>query len=151
MKTVTQLKLSSPSFNQGAAIPVRYTCDGTDINPAIRIEGIPADVSSLAVLVEDPDAPAGNWVHWVVWNIKPAEEIGENSIPGIEGVNDFRKHHYGGPCPPSGTHRYFFRVFALDRQLNLPADAGKEALQKSMQGNILAQGELMGTYRRNRN
>ena len=129
-------------------IPKKYTCDDRDINPSLNIEDLPKETKSLALIVDDPDASMGTWVHWVVWNIPPAKEILEDSVPGTEGVNDFRKHSYGGPCPPSGTHRYFFKVYALDTKLELSPNSKKRDLEKAMEGHILAKGEIIGLYSR---
>ncbi len=146
-----QLKISSPAFSHGESIPARYTCDGYDASPGLVIGKVPPAALSLALIVDDPDAPGGTWVHWVVWNI-PAQvrEIPENDLPplAIQGKNDWKRNKYGGPCPPSGTHRYFFRIFALDTTLNLNSSTTKADLERAMQGHILAKGELMGTYRR---
>lgn len=100
------------------------------------------------MIVDDPDAPIGTWVHWVVWNIPLRGEIREDSVPGTEGLNDFRKHSYGGPCPPSGTHRYFFKVYALDTKLDLKGNSRKRDVERAMKGHILAQGQLVGLYSR---
>ena len=148
---MTALTISSPAFPHQAAIPVRYTCDGQDINPPLQIGTVPAGAKSLALVVDDPDAPVGTWDHWVIWNIPPQTgEIRENSLPSgaVPGLNSWKRNRYGGPCPPSGTHRYFFRLYALDSTLNLPSSATKAALEGAMRGHIIAQGELMGTYRR---
>jgi Raf kinase inhibitor-like YbhB/YbcL family protein len=145
------LKLSSPAFKHNDAIPSKYTCDGADINPPLVIENAPLGAKSFALIVDDPDAPAGNWVHWVVWNIDPTTiEIRENTVPprALQGINDFRKHDYGGPCPPSGTHRYFFKLYALDMMLSISPKSNKAELERVMKGHIVAQGELIGLYRR---
>lgn len=149
-KTVApmSLNISSTAFAAGEMIPSKYTCDGANINPPLDIQGIPENAKCLALIVDDPDAPAGTWVHWVVWNIPVASHINENEAPGTEGLNDFRRRLYGGPCPPSGTHRYFFKVYALDAMLNLPDNTTKSQLIKAMEGHIMASGELMGTYKR---
>jgi Raf kinase inhibitor-like YbhB/YbcL family protein len=144
-----ELRVKSSAFEHNGLIPRKYTCDGEDVNPPLTIEGIPEGTQSLALVVDDPDAPMGTWDHWVVWNIPPAsKEIKENSVPGVEGMNDFRRHSYGGPCPPGGTHRYFFKVYALDAKLNLNANSRKKDLEKAMQGHVLAKGELVGRYSR---
>jgi hypothetical protein len=148
MRPQASFEISSPSFGQGEAIPVRHTCDGEDISPTLHFSGIPDQSRSIALVVEDPDAPKGNWVHWVVWNIPPRETIREGSVPGTEGMNDFRQQHYGGPCPPSGTHRYYFRAYALDDTLDLPPSADRYQLAEHMQGHILAEAEWMGRYSR---
>lgn len=129
-------------------IPVKYTCDGADINPPLRIEGIPEGTHSLVLIVDDPDAPGGTWDHWIVWNIPLVETIEEDSVPGTEGLNDFKTQSYGGPCPPSGTHRYFFKVYALDTTLDLPTTSTKTDVEQAMIGHILANGELIGLYSR---
>lgn len=145
------MKIASPEFGHNEPIPKKFTCQGDDINPALVIEGLPAGTKSLGLIMDDPDAPMGTWVHWVVFDI-PAEtsRIEENSIPGKQGGNDFRRNNYGGPCPPSGTHRYFFKVYALDTLLNLQEGIKKSALEKAMQGHILDQAELIGLYKKER-
>ncbi len=145
------MKLSSPAFVDNGAIPADYTCDGRDVNPPLRIESVPGAARSLALIVDDPDAPVGMWVHWVVWNIDPkSREIGENSVPAgaVQGKNDWRRTSYGGPCPPSGAHRYFFKLYALDTMLNLGAGTTKADLEKAMSGHVLAQAQLIGVYKR---
>lgn len=145
-----QLTVSSPAFQPGAEIPSQYTCDGQNINPPLQIQGIPAEANSLALVVEDPDAPRGTFVHWLAWNIEPAPTIAEGSRPGTEGTNDFGDKGYGGPCPPSGSHRYYFRVYALRSRLDLPAGADKKALEEAMKPHIIGEGVLMGKYARKR-
>lgn len=142
------MRLSSPEFEHNQLIPEKFTCDGEDVNPTLNIEDIPLETKSLALIVDDPDAPMGTWVHWVMFDIPVISKIGENSIPGIQGTNDFRKLDYGGPCPPSGTHRYFFKLYALDCELNLEEGVSKKDVEEAMQGHILAQTELIGLYRR---
>ncbi|MEM2111536.1 MAG: YbhB/YbcL family Raf kinase inhibitor-like protein [Candidatus Bathyarchaeia archaeon] len=143
-----ELTVMSPVFENNGFIPAKYTCDGDDVNPPLKIEGLPSGTQSLVLIVDDPDAPMGTWDHWIVWNIKPLEKIEENSVPGIEGLNSFNKHSYGGPCPPSGTHRYYFKVYALDTKLNLNPNSRKKDVEKAMEGHILAKGEIVGRYRR---
>jgi Raf kinase inhibitor-like YbhB/YbcL family protein len=140
------LSVSSPAFEHNALIPAKYTCDGDDVSPPLTVEGAPEETRSLVLVVDDPDAPMGTWDHWVVWNIPPARSIAEDTVPGTEGLNTYRRHSYGGPCPPSGTHRYFFKVYALDIMLNLSSNATKRELEKAMQGHVLAKGELIGLY-----
>src|SRR4051812_30795928 len=114
------LKITSNGFASGGSIPNKYTCDGQNIHPPLHIRDVPKAAKSLAMIVDDPDAPGQIWVHWILWNIDPkTSEIAENSVPGsaIQGTNDFGEPKYGGPCPPSGTHRYFFKVYALDTSL----------------------------------
>ncbi len=143
------MKISSPQFSHNGFIPKKYTCQGQDINPPLDISGIPEGTKSLALIVDDPDASTGMWVHWVVFDIAPTTtEISEDSMPGKQGINDFRRNDYGGPCPPSGTHRYFFKIYALDTVLGLPETVDKKALEKSIQGHILDQAELIGLYKK---
>jgi len=142
------LKVTSPAFIHQGMISKKYTCDGVNINPPLEVENIPANTQSLVLIIDDPDAPGGTWDHWVVWNIPTQNHIEENSIPGTEGINSFRQHHYGGPCPPSGTHRYFFKVYALDNRLDLSADADKHKVEQAMNGHILAEGNMVGLYKR---
>ena len=151
VRRMETLTISSPAFGQGEAIPARYTCDGNDTSPALVIAKAPPAAKTLALIMDDPDAPVGTWVHWVVWNI-PAQtrEIPESGLPpqAVQGKNSWPRTGYGGPCPPSGTHRYFFKVYALDTALHLGPSTTKAVLEKAMEGHILAKGELMGTYRR---
>jgi Raf kinase inhibitor-like YbhB/YbcL family protein len=145
------LKISSSAFAHNGSIPSKYTCDGADVSPPLAIESVPPEVKSLVLIVDDPDAPVGTWVHWVVWNISPAtKEIKENSVPpgASQGMTDFRKQKYGGPCPPSGTHRYFFKLYALDSLLTLSSNSTKARVEGAMKGHILAQTELIGLYSR---
>lgn len=144
-------RIESPAFRQNGQIPQKYTCDGEDVNPPLRITNVPPSAKSLALIVDDPDAPGRTWVHWVVWNIPAStSEIGEDSVPdgSAQGMNDFRKNPYGGPCPPSGTHRYFFKLYALDTTLDLGSRSTKPDLEGAMRGHIVGQAELMGLYRR---
>ena len=143
-----ELIITSPAFENEGVIPSKYTCDGENVNPRLNIDGLPEGTESLVLIVDDPDAPMGTWDHWTVWNIPPSERIEEDSVPGTEGLNDFGKHSYGGPCPPSGTHRYFFKVYALDTKLNLNGSSRKKDVEKAMKGHILAKGELIGLYKR---
>jgi Raf kinase inhibitor-like YbhB/YbcL family protein len=139
---MSELSIASPAFSHQGRIPQKHTCDGADVNPPLSIADVPEKARSLALIVDDPDAPAGTWVHWVVWNIGPGtKEIPENSVPqgALQGTNDFRKPGYGGPCPPSGTHRYFFKLYALDASLSLKSGATKAELEKAMKGHFLAQ------------
>jgi Raf kinase inhibitor-like YbhB/YbcL family protein len=150
-KKMGEFRISSPAFENSGTIPSRYTCDNIDVNPPLLIENVPSAAKSLVLIVDDPDAPVGTWVHWVVWNIDPGvSEIKENSVPkgGMEGVNDFRKHAYGGPCPPSGAHRYFFKLYALDRTLGIASHSEKAHVEKAMSGHVIASTQLMGKYRR---
>jgi len=143
------MKLSSPAFQNNALIPARYTCDGENVNPPLAISEVPAGAQGLALIVDDPDASRGDWVHWLLWNIDPTvTAIAENSTPAVQGTTDFGKAAWGGPCPPSGTHRYFFKLYALDLRLELPATAKKAELLSAMRGHILEEAELVGAYKR---
>lgn len=145
------MQLSSPVFQNNQPIPPKYTCDGEDINPPLNFADIPANTKSLALIVDDPDAARGDWVHWLVWNIKPdTVEIKENSVPehATAGTTDFGRSGWGGPCPPSGSHHYQFKIYALDIELSLPASAKKAELEQAMQGHILDQTVLVGLYQR---
>jgi Raf kinase inhibitor-like YbhB/YbcL family protein len=143
-----QLKVSSTAFQYEGMIPVKYTCDGKNFSPPLDIEHIPEEARCLALIVDDPDAPVGTWVHWLVWNIPVTHHLKENEVHGKEGMNDFQQKHYGGPCPPSGTHRYFFKVYALNALLDLPLNTKKPQLEKAMSEHIIAFGELVGLYKR---
>lgn len=142
------LRITSTAFATGQSIPSTYTCEGKDINPPLHIEGVPERARSLALIVDDPDAPGKTWVHWVMWNIPITHSIAEGSVPGEQGWNDFDRIRWGGPCPPSGTHRYFFKVYALDTLLTLPPRTTKSDLEHAMANHIVAFGELMGVYKR---
>ena len=145
------LKISSPAFENNKPIPKKYTCDGANVNPPLRIENVPPAAQSLALIFDDQDAPRGSYVHWILWDMNPiSQEIRENSVPegAVQGLNDFRKNHYGGPCPPTRAHRYFFKVYALDVRLNLDPKSTKAELEKAMEGHIIARGELLGVYKR---
>jgi len=146
--TDVSIQVVSLAFSQGGHIPKKYTCEGENVNPPLEISNLPANTKTLAVIVEDPDAPNGVYDHWIVWNIPPNEPIAENNVPGINGTNSFGAEGYGGPCPPSGSHRYFFKVYAIDSQLDLPPGSNKKALQQAMQGHVLAFGELMARYKK---
>ncbi|MDE3056410.1 MAG: YbhB/YbcL family Raf kinase inhibitor-like protein [Bacteroidota bacterium] len=144
----------SAAFNDGELIPKKFTCDGANISPALTWSSFPARTKTFAIIADDPDAPAGTWVHWVVFNIPQSVATLSENIPHDEilsngakqGKNDFGDIGYGGPCPPRGTHRYFFKMYALDTALNLEAGCTKEDLLDAMHGHILAQGQLMGRY-----
>jgi Raf kinase inhibitor-like YbhB/YbcL family protein len=152
------LGLTSSSFKDGSAIPSRFTCDGANVSPDLGWSGAPANTKSFALISDDPDAPAGTWVHWVAWNIPSTSTGFKESVPPtakladgtMQGMTDFRKPGYGGPCPPSGTHRYYFKLYALDGTLTLPASTTKADLVAAMAGHILAETSLMGTYSRQR-
>jgi len=142
------MKLSSPDFENNGFIPKKFTCQGEDVNPTLIIEGIPEEAKTLVLIVDDPDAPGRTWVHWVVFDVPVVFRIDENSIPGKQGLNDFGRKNYGGPCPPSGTHRYFFKIYALDGELGLKGAPDKQTLEKAMEGRIIDKSELIGLYKK---
>ena len=152
------ITLTSGAFKNGARIPDKYTGESVDVSPKLMWSGLPKEAKSIAIICDDPDAPVGTWVHWVIFNIDPKLfSISENVPKGekivlngaSQGKNDFKKLGYGGPMPPAGpTHRYFFKIYALDKMLDLQAGASKADLERAMQGHIIAQGQLMGTYSR---
>jgi Raf kinase inhibitor-like YbhB/YbcL family protein len=139
------MEVTSTAFELNGLIPSKYTCDGEDVNPPLTIKSIPSGTKSLVLIVDDPDAPGGVWTHWIVWNIPPGD-IKKASAPGVQGMNNFGKKEWGGPCPPGGTHRYYFRVFALDTELTIQEGALREELEKAMEDHILARGQLMARY-----
>lgn len=151
----TQIKkfmnISSPDFSQNGTIPKRYTCSGENINPEIMIENVPDGAKSLVLIIDDPDAPYGIWNHWLVWNIDPkTKAILENSIPGgaVSGTNTFGGKGYSGPCPSSGTHRYIFKIYALNAMLDVESGSKKNAVENAMKNHVLDQAELVGLYSR---
>jgi Raf kinase inhibitor-like YbhB/YbcL family protein len=155
------IALTSPAFAAGAAIPTQYTCDGTDVSPPLAWSGAPPGTRAFALIVDDPDAPAGTWVHWVLFNLSgttsslPENVAKSESVAelggALQGRNDFRRTGYGGPCPPPGKpHHYLFRLYALDGPLALRAGATKADVERAMQNHVLAQGQLVGTYGRRR-
>lgn len=151
-----KIDVRSSAFGEGERIPSDFTCEGADMSPPVEWSGVPAHAKSLAILVDDPDATAGDWVHWLAYDLPPSltqlpagiPEGGRLSIGGSQGRSDFGSLGYGGPCPPSGTHRYFFKVYALDAVLHLKPGATKKELLEAMQGHVLAEGRLTGTYER---
>lgn len=147
---VGSLQITSPAFGHNQMIPRKYTCQGEDINPPLVIENLPSGTESLVLIVDDPDAPGGTWDHWIIYNIPPTGRIEENSIPGSQSTNSFGKVNYGGPCPPSGMHRYFFKLRALDTQLAFKGMPSKQELEKVMQEHVLARAELIGLYQKTR-
>jgi Raf kinase inhibitor-like YbhB/YbcL family protein len=150
------IKVSSQAFAEGGMIPRKYTCDGDDVSPPLAWAGVPNGAKTIALISDDPDCPTGTWVHWVLFNLTAnTKELAEGIPPDKElsggakqGKNDFRRIGYGGPCPPGGTHRYYFKLYALDTELNVAAGATKADLLKAMQGHVLAEGQLMGRYKR---
>jgi Raf kinase inhibitor-like protein, YbhB/YbcL family len=147
--SVSAITISSPAFSPGAEIPAKYTCNGQSLSPELRISDAPPAAKSIALVVEDPDAPSGLFTHWLVWNISPqTAKFAENGAPAdaLQGTNDFSKRGYGAPCPPSGTHRYIFKVFALDQPLELKAGARRTQFDSAIKGHVIAQAELVGRY-----
>jgi len=147
----THMKISSPAFQNSQSIPAKYTCDGDNINPALYFSDVPTNTKSLALIVDDPDAPAGNFTHWLIWNINSSStSIEENNVPEgtTQGLNDAGKHSYFGPCPPSNTHHYHFKLYALDAFLEIDASSQKTDLERAMEGHIITQTELVGLYQR---
>jgi Raf kinase inhibitor-like YbhB/YbcL family protein len=145
---IENLIITSSAFSNNSRIPKKYTCDGKNISPPLSINKIPDETKSLAIIADDPDAPINVWTHWLMWNIPPAEKIMEGSVPGREGMNDFLHHQYGGPCPPNGTHRYFFRVFALDNTIDLAAGATRHDLEVAIKNHVIGYGHIIGLYSR---
>jgi Raf kinase inhibitor-like YbhB/YbcL family protein len=145
-----KMKITSSAFQEGGNIPSKFSCEGADTSPPLQISDVPSGAKSLVLIVDDSDAPGGLFTHWTVWNISPqTTTIAEGSPPkGIQGTNDFGKSGYGGPCPPSGTHRYYFKIFALDRELDLHSGAKRGQLDAAIKGHVVAQGELIGRYSR---
>jgi Raf kinase inhibitor-like YbhB/YbcL family protein len=145
----SNMTITSPAFANGGNIPSKYTCDGADVNPPLQFHDVPATAKSVALIVDDPDAPGRTFTHWFVWHIDPKQtSIAESVRFPNQGVNDFGRTGYGGPCPPSGSHRYFFKLYALDRQIELPSGPKRSRLETEMKGHIVAQAELMGRYER---
>jgi len=151
------MELTSSAFAEGAPIPTKYTCDEKDLSPPLKWTGVPGGAKSLALIADDPDAPVGTWVHWVLYNLPASASELPEDLPksqylaggGKQGLNDFRRLGYGGPCPPPGKpHRYFFKLYALDTVLELKPGATKKDIERAMEKHILAQGQLMGTYQR---
>lgn len=153
---MSTLQVSSIAFQEGGMIPNKYTCDGQDVSPPLAWTKPPDGTKSLALISDDPDAPVGTWVHWVIYGISPSNQSLPEAVPkekivlgsARQGVNDFRKIGYGGPCPPRGTHRYYFRLYALNNVPDLPPGASKNDLMKAMEGHIVAEGQLMGKFGR---
>jgi len=145
-----RMKITSSAFHEGGNVPSKFTCEGSDTSPPLQITGIPSQAKSLVLIADDPDAPSGLFTHWLIWNIPPqTTSISEGNAPrGVHGTNDFGKSGYKGPCPPSGTHMYSFKVFALDRELDLHGGSKRSQLDAAMKGHVIAQGELVGRYAR---
>ena len=146
--SIKYMNLQSKAFAENEMIPKKYTCDGSNVNPPLEISFIPNETVCLAIIMEDPDAPINIWSHWIVWNLPVTHHVTEDMHFGINGLNDFNKYFYCGPCPMSGVHQYVFRVFALDTLLDLKANSRKYDLEKAMAGHVLAYGELIAYYGR---
>ncbi len=143
------MRIASPAFEDESDIPVQYTCDGADISPPLQIEDVPAEAVSLVLVMDDPDAPMGTWDHWVAYDIAPTTEIPEAVEElGTSGTNSWDRTGYGGPCPPSGTHRYFFQLFALDVELGWEPGADKTSVLEAIHDHILSEASLLGLYSR---
>ena len=147
-QSIKKLYVTSKAFEDGSAIPIKYTCDGLNVNPPIDLAFIPQNAVSIAIIVEDPDAPINTWTHWIVWNIPVTHNIKENTKQGISGVNDFSKNFYCGPCPMNGVHKYLFKIYALDCFIEMPLNTKKLMLKREISDHILAYGEITGTYTR---
>src|SRR6266704_3177773 len=144
-----KMKITSSAFQEGGDIPSKFSRDGGNVNPPLHVEGTPANAKSLVLIVDDPDAPVGLFTHWLVWNIAPkTTEVPEKGMPkgAVQGTSDYSNLGYGGPQPPSGTHRYYFKIFALDQTLDLRPGAKRQELDKAMSGHVVSQGQLMGRY-----
>ncbi len=143
-----ELTLKSPAFEANQKIPKKYTCEGEGVSPPLTIGGVPSEAKTLALTCEDPDAVSGTFDHWVSWNIPASTtQIMENKPLGTEGLNSAREIGYHAPCPPSGSHRYIFKIYALDTQLDLSLNSKRKDLEKAIEGHVLAKGQLIGLYR----
>ena len=145
------MNIKSPTFNNGKSIPSQYTCDGEGVNPELVFSDVPTGAKSLALIMDNPDSPTGIWTHWLLWNISPnIKEISEGKVPrgAVQGETTFGASHYGGPCPGKGNHRYFFKLYALDTMLNIPAGTVKDKFIEIMKGHIIAEAEMYGWYER---
>jgi len=145
------MKISSAAFENNSFIPSKYTCEGQEINPPLEFRDVPEDTKSLVLIVDDPDAPMKTWVHWTIWNIDAkTTQILQNSCPkgAVEGITSFGRTGYGGPCPPSGTHRYFFKLFALDKMLDLSPNSHVRDIESTIEGHIIRKAELIGLYKK---
>jgi Raf kinase inhibitor-like YbhB/YbcL family protein len=148
LQTPAQLTITSPDFKAKEMIPAKFTCEGTEVNPALSIRDVPAQAKSLVVIVDDTYAPGQTYDHWVMWNIPPTDAIPQNSAPGVQGKNGGGESKYKGPCPPTGTHKYLFRVYALDVMLDNKAGADKKTIENALKGHVVAKGELIGLYKK---
>ena len=155
-EVMEKIEVRSPAFSEGDSIPREFACDGANMSPPIEWSGVPSHAQSIAIIADDPDAPSGDWVHWVLYDLPPSLTGIPAGVPvseklpagGTQGRTDFGKIGYGGPCPPKGTHRYFFKIYALDTMLHSKSGMTKKELLNAMQGHVLAEGQLMGKYRR---
>ena len=150
------ITLMSTAFKDGEMIPSKYTCDGVNVSPQLSWSGVPSNAETVALILDDPDAPEKTWVHWVIYDLPTSTNSLPENVPkeeksiagGKQGINDFKKIGYGGPCPPSGTHRYYFKIYALDAATSLTPGATRDQLSKAMEGHVVAQGQLLGKYKR---
>ncbi|MCX6816848.1 MAG: YbhB/YbcL family Raf kinase inhibitor-like protein [Candidatus Beckwithbacteria bacterium] len=150
-KKGVKMQIFSSAFENGETIPSKYSCDGDNVGPPLTFANVPETTKSLALIVDDPDAPSGTWIHWLIWNIDPkTTTLAENSVPAgaVQGTASSGQAKYGGPCPPSGEHRYFFKLYALDSRLNLISSARIEELEAAIKGHVLTQAQIMGRYGR---
>jgi Raf kinase inhibitor-like YbhB/YbcL family protein len=147
---VVEMKILSPDFGNNKNIPIKFTCDGEDVNPELIFSNIPAETQTLILYIDDPDAPAGTWIHWLLYDIPVISKIPENTVPSgaTKGRSSWNKLNYGGPCPPQGTHRYFFKLIALDKELYLDEGSSIEQVKVAMKDHVLAEAELIGLYAR---
>ena len=156
--TNLNITVSSDAFQEGEMIPKKYTCDGEDVSPSVSWTGLPAETKSVVLVCDDPDAPGDTWVHWILYNLPPNSGGLPEGVPpaemldggGNHGINSWNRYGYGGPCPPSGVHRYFFKIYALDTVLDIDARATEKNVLQAMEGHILIQGQLMGKYSRSK-
>jgi Raf kinase inhibitor-like YbhB/YbcL family protein len=143
-----KMEITSPEFRNNEFLPLDVGYNFENVNPELNIENIPAGTKSMVLIVDDPDAPVGTWVHWVMYDMPVVERIGRGESFGKQGVNDYKTKKYGGPCPPSGTHRYFFKIYALDKILGLKEGLDKRSVEKAMEGHILEEAEIVGLYKK---
>ena len=143
-------KYNPQESDASSYIPIRYTCNGMDTSPELTIDGVPGNAKSLVLIMDDPDAPVGTFVHWIIWNMPPDTKTLKTgqTPPGIQGMTDFRKRGYGGPCPPSGVHRYYFKLYALDTLLDINTGSGKSNVEQAIKGHIIDKAELIGLFKR---
>jgi len=140
------MDITSPAFFKNGPIPQQYSCAGRNVSPPLEISGIPAEAKSLVLIMHDPDAPRGDFVHWVCYDMAPGQRLEEGAVSGRQGINSTGKLGYMGPCPPSGTHHYHFKIYALNTKLNLPSGASRQIIESAMKGHVIQSSELVGTF-----